>query len=118
MESGTALSTWAYRDSSEILKTVKKIANFASCPTQSTKSLINCLRKTDGYSLLFLSNIVGLLIRNAEIAWVPTNEPDIEGAFLTDSPENLMDQMQDLPFISGLTANEGVLFTSGKQAIN
>lgn len=115
MQSGSALSNWAYRDSSKIFQTVKKIANFVSCPTESTKSLMNCLRKIDANDLLFWSNIVGLFVRNAELAWVPTNEsPDSEETFLTDNPENLMEQMKDLPFISGVTENEGLFFISGK----
>ncbi|XP_043467863.1 uncharacterized protein LOC122502062 [Leptopilina heterotoma] len=113
LQSGTALSNWAYRDSSKIFQTVKKIANFVSCPTKSTKILMNCLRKTDANDLLFWSNIVGLFVRNAELAWVPTNEsPDSEETFLTDNPENLMEQMKDLPFISGVSKNEGLFFIS------
>lgn len=113
LQSGSALSNWAYRDSSKIFQTVKKIANFVSCPTESTKSLMNCLRKIDANDLLFWSNIVGLFVRNAELAWVPTNEsPDSEETFLTDNPENLMEQMKDLPFISGVTENEGLFFIS------
>lgn len=114
LHSGTALSSWAYRDRNEILKTVKKIAKFASCPTESTESLMNCLRKTDAQNLLFLSNIVGLIVRNAELAWVPTNELNNEDAFLTDNPENLMDQMKDMPFISGVAENEALFFTNCK----
>lgn len=118
MKSGTALPAWSYRDSREIYQTVKNLAKFVDCPTTSTKNLVNCLRNKDTETLLFWCDIVGVFIHVAELAWVPTNEPKNEpNAFLTDNPQNLLKEMKDLPFISGVLGNEAVFITNGKQAI-
>lgn len=62
------------------------------------------------------SLIFGTIARFAQLTWTPTDEPDDEGAFLTDSPQNLVkrNQMKDLPFISGVTSDEGLFLTSGE----
>ncbi|XP_051154450.1 uncharacterized protein LOC127277391 [Leptopilina boulardi] len=118
LQSGTALAGWAFRDKNDIFESVKKIAKYSMCPTKTTKSLINCLRETDANALLFWSNILGLVITIFQAPWVPTNEPNNKDAFLTDYPENLMNQMKDLPFISGVTENEGAFITNVFYAID
>ncbi|XP_043467862.1 juvenile hormone esterase-like [Leptopilina heterotoma] len=112
MQSGTALSAFAYRDRNEIFQSVKKMAQFAMCPTTNTQILMDCLRKVDGHYLLILSNLVGLMIRIAEFPWQPTNEPINDDAFLTENPQNLMHQMKDAPFICGVVGNEGAIITN------
>ncbi|XP_033228894.1 uncharacterized protein LOC117180506 [Belonocnema kinseyi] len=44
----------------------------------------------------------------------PTDEPDFEDAFLTDSPENLLQchQMKDFPYMSGVVVDEDLAITS------
>lgn len=51
-----------------------------------------------------------------EVIWGPTDEPDIEGAFLTDSPTNLLTdgKIRDLPWISGINREEGTFFIASK----
>lgn len=51
----------------------------------------------------------------ALVTWVPTVEPDIEGAFITEHPLQIIlsDKIQDLPNISGAVKNEGLILTSG-----
>lgn len=114
MESGNAITSFAYRDRNEIFKSVKKMAQFAMCPTTNTQILIDCLRKVDGHYLLFVSNLVGLIIRMAEFPWQPTNEPMNDDAFLTENPQNLIHQMKDAPFICGVAGNEAAIVTNCK----
>lgn len=47
------------------------------------------------------------------VTWVPTDEPDIEGAFLIETPLSriLRAEMLDLPNISGIVKDEGLLVT-------
>lgn len=66
-------------------------------------------------NLLFTSLAVDTFTRIGQLTWAPTDEIDSEDAFLTDSPKNLIkiNQIKDLPFISGFNTNEGLLITSG-----
>lgn len=52
------------------------------------------------------------------IAWTPTDEPNIEGAFLTENPANLVDKIRDMPFMIGGVANEGLFISSGEKNKN
>ena len=61
--------------------------------------------------------IFSTISRFAQLSWTPTDEPEADGAFLTDSPENLINknQMKDLPFMTGETSDEGLLITQCKK---
>ena len=62
------------------------------------------------------SSIFSTIARFAQLTWTPTDEPEADDAFLTDSPENLIDQnqMKDLPFMTGVVTDEGLLITDCK----
>ena len=59
------------------------------------------------------SSIFSTIARFAKLTWTPTDESEADGAFLTDSPENLIDQnkIKDLPFITGQVSDEGLVIT-------
>ena len=88
-----------------------------SCPTFNSKVIVECLRKKTLQELIDLRFLILYPITKlASLPWTPTNEPESEEAFLTDSPENLIkkNKMKDLPFISGNVGNEVKMFTEGK----
>lgn len=74
------------------------------------------MRRRSPATLLDTSSIFSTISRLAQLTWTPTDEPDSEDAFLTGKPENLVknNQMKDLPFMSGVVSDEGLLITRGK----
>ena len=84
------------------------------CPNRSTTSIINCLRKEGVKNLLRKGYIFGNFARFTQMTWTPTDEPEAEGAFLTDSPQNLMakGKMKNYPFVTGTVNDEGLLMTT------
>ncbi|XP_033228895.1 esterase FE4-like [Belonocnema kinseyi] len=115
IQSGPNLSPWAYQKRSNYVIFIRGIAALVFCPFFTSHSAVHCLRNKSVKSLIKTSAIFGTIARFAQLTWTPTDEPDDEGAFLTDSPQNLVkqNQMKDLPFISGVTSDEGLFVTSG-----
>lgn len=72
-----------------------------------------CLQNISVFDIIH-SNVFTGLQKLTGITWVPTNEPDIEDAFLTDIPLKMIfdGKIQDLPNISGGVKDEGLLVTT------
>lgn len=70
------------------------------CSTTSSTSLVTCLR---GLNSTVIMNVSALLSQ-----WMPTDEGDVEGAVLVDTPENLYvaGQARDVPLMAGVTRDE------------
>lgn len=83
------------------------------CPFNNSQILVNCLRKKNAEILLNTDSAFNTSLGFAPVKWVPTIEPDDKDAFLADSPKNLINknQMKDLPFMSGIVTDEGLLIT-------
>ncbi|XP_033228992.1 esterase FE4-like [Belonocnema kinseyi] len=114
IQSGSVLVPWGYQDCSQYKSHVKDLAFIHFCPTSNSTSIINCLRSKSIDELLdYRSIIVDNTKRFGQLIWTPTNEPESEDAFLTDSPENLIanNTMKDLPFITGSVGNEAEILT-------
>ncbi|XP_046751474.1 esterase E4-like [Diprion similis] len=112
-QSGSALATWAYRPSGPYADRAFDLGEYVGCSNTSTDSLIKCLRTVD------ISDIVNSYPKFSVsrsvpgVAWGPTDEPNIDGAVLTDSPQNLIlaGLAHDLPGISGVCQDDGIVDT-------
>lgn len=84
-----------------------------NCPYNNSKILVNCLRGKKAEVLLNTDSAFDTSLGFAPVKWTPTIEPDSKNAFLADSPKNLIhkNQMKDLPFMSGIVTDEGLLIT-------
>ena len=116
IQSGSPLGDWTFTKSSNILESAKKIAPIVSCAFNSSESFISCLRTKSVESLINATNILSESGDNSKISWLPTNEPEVDDAFLTDSPRNLINQnkMKDLPFMTGCVTDEALGSTASK----
>lgn len=94
-----------------------KIAEMVKCPFNNSKIFIKCLRRKSVGALLHTNGAFDSRLNFHPVKWLPVDEPKHKDAFLTDYPKNLIDnnKMKDLPFISGIVADEGLLFTDGKR---
>lgn len=77
--------------------------------------MIKCLRTKDPFELVNLTTYDALDF--PEILWLPTNEVKSQDAFLTDTPQNLINQnkLKDCPSISGAVLDEGLYIAGRKQ---
>lgn len=113
IQSGSSLSAWSCQNSIKFKEPVIKIAKMVGCPFNNSQILVNCLRKKNAEILLNTDSAFNTSLGFAPVKWVPTIEPDDKDAFLADSPKNLINknQMKDLPFMSGIVTDEGLLIT-------
>ncbi|KAF2899652.1 hypothetical protein ILUMI_06512 [Ignelater luminosus] len=107
-ESGNALSKWALalRNEGQIL--TKRLAQSFNCPTHTSYEIMECLKKIDAYDLinarnLFEWNIIPLL------RFRPVIEPNVEGAFLTEHPADIIKsgKAANVPFLVGFNSEDG-----------
>ncbi|XP_033228891.1 esterase FE4-like [Belonocnema kinseyi] len=112
-QSGSSLDPWAYQKRSYFEPFVHQLAFLVGCPAIFSETLVECLRTKKVDQLLSTSSVFGTIARFAQLTWTPTDEPESEDAFLTDSPENLIakNKVKDCPFITGNVVNEGFFIT-------
>lgn len=117
MQSGTALAIWAYQSRDVYASRAFELGGYVGCSKDTSASLISCLRDTNvsdilaAYPQFYVWQTVPLII------WSPTDEPDVEGALLADSPANIYaaSGIRDLPWIGGVDRDEGVVVTEGEK---
>ena len=117
MESGNAISPRSFQEHKEYSKYAWAVGELFNCPLSNSTVLIDCLRNLETYSLN-LNNLTCIFndIRVfVQFTWCPTDEPDIDGAFITDTPFNLIkkNKRKDIPAIRGMVKDEGLFFVDG-----
>ncbi|XP_043475409.1 esterase E4-like [Leptopilina heterotoma] len=119
-QSGNAFVPWTFQNKTYFASFVKKLGLFFGCITFNSEDLIKCLQTKSIDKLLSTSVTFSTIARFAKLTWTPTNEPESEDAFLTDTPENLIAQnkLREYPFISGNVINEGLMITELLYASN
>lgn len=74
--------------------------------------MVDCLREVSANDLVHTDNLFSPVARLNQMAWGPTNEPDVvEDAFIVQHPGLLVKQnkQKDLPFMAGSVKNEGLV---------
>lgn len=90
---------------------MNKLAEEVGCLQDDLELLVKCLRETNVEKLLMPVKYEHFDF--PLLFWSPTDEPESEDAFLTDSPKNIIRQnkMKDYPSIIGSNVDEGMLIT-------
>lgn len=115
LQSGTCLSPNALAVGPSYYEKGKKLAELLKCPTKDSHKMVDCLRKLSPADILKVSYRVFDDIERALYAtWRPTPEKPGPGAFLTDTPEDLIqkNKWKRGPLIIGSVKDEGTLFSS------
>ncbi|XP_046753940.1 juvenile hormone esterase-like [Diprion similis] len=112
-QSGSALSSWAHLPSASYASRAFQLGGFVGCDNETSSALIECLRTVNASDIVASASKFYVWESVPVVVWGPTDEPDIEGAVLTDSPKNLFAQheFRDLPWIAGIVRDEGILMT-------
>ncbi|XP_032784694.2 venom carboxylesterase-6 [Daphnia magna] len=113
-QSGSTRCPWAHTKS--IGAYTRILAEDVNCPTTNSKELLKCLRSKDVKEFLDSKKKMGMIagLGLLPIAFVPRVDAEREFPFLPDTPERLVanKQFNQVPFIGGLTENEGGLFAA------
>ncbi|KAK0094083.1 hypothetical protein PV326_011852 [Microctonus aethiopoides] len=113
-QSGSALCPWAFSYSKVYKNYAFELGKKFNCSTNSSEDLIDCLRKIDADDLIINKSVFSGVQQLTGVTWIPTDEPDIPGAFLTMHPVEsiLQNKILDLPNISGDVKDEGLVVTA------
>ncbi|XP_015598848.1 venom carboxylesterase-6 [Cephus cinctus] len=110
-QSGLANARWAYSLKNEAREHAEYIGQHFNCPTENSTVLVDCLRKKPAEELIEADPIFFVWSIDPLIKFPPVVEPDIEGAFLMEMPNDLLNsgKFADVPFMAGIMSKEGVL---------
>ncbi|XP_046608323.1 esterase E4-like isoform X1 [Neodiprion virginianus] len=112
-ESGSALSIRCFRPKTTYVRRATELAELLDCPTDSTTGLVDCLRNRDAKEIIGTKSSFYVWENFPDIIWGPTDEPDVDGAFLTENPVNLYaaGKIRDLPWMTGVVHDEGLILS-------
>ncbi|XP_017785446.1 PREDICTED: venom carboxylesterase-6-like [Nicrophorus vespilloides] len=110
-ESGTALCPWAFSPKNEGLINSKKLAKLFKCPTDSTKKMVECLRKVDARDIIAKDSDFMLWDKDPMIPFKPVIEPEHKGALITKHPIELIKSgdVANVSWMVGLNSDDGAL---------
>ncbi|KAF7269615.1 hypothetical protein GWI33_017341 [Rhynchophorus ferrugineus] len=113
--SGTSLCVWATAPKNENVQNSKKLAESLDCPVGDTNQMVECLRKHDANDIVKRDVVFMEWDFDPMIPFKPTVEPDVEGAFLTQHPIDVVREGKSapVPLIIGITSEDGALRGAG-----
>lgn len=76
--------------------------------------MIRCLQKVKAYDLLNYSPF-SIVHQYLQLQWSPTLEKNVTGALIVETPMEMLrtGQMLHVPWMTGLTGDEGLFVTTG-----
>ncbi|XP_030053234.1 cholinesterase-like isoform X1 [Microcaecilia unicolor] len=109
MGSGSANAKWASVTQKEARTRAVNLANLLECPTTDDTEIITCLQSKDPQEITKLQFSIPLDGIVLMIHFAPT----VDGDFLTDTPEKLLElgQFKSSEILAGVVRNEGTIFT-------
>ncbi|XP_076248299.1 venom carboxylesterase-6-like [Calliopsis andreniformis] len=111
LQSGLVTYGWGFRYDSSYYNKPKIVGILNLCPIINTYQLVDCLRRVKASNLVKSTKLAFSIVEQVlAILWGPTVEPDYKGAFITESPVNLIErnEMKESPLILGNCRNEGL----------
>lgn len=114
-QSGASIITLDFGSRSLAVNNAKRLSQFVNCPTNSSQSMVDCLNKIPA------SEIINQSLKFAEWGSDPVTpfkavvEPNIEGAFLTDLPTEIIKSgnFSQVPFMGGVVTADGAIESAG-----
>ncbi|XP_033231927.1 esterase FE4-like [Belonocnema kinseyi] len=112
MQGGDAISYRSFQERREYSKFSKAVGERFGCPFNNSRLLVNYLRNDKATRLYDSISVFNKTWQLLEMMCTPTNEPNIDGVFITDTPFNLLrgKSRKDYPFINGMTKDEELYF--------
>lgn len=115
-QSGSSLSSWAFRPQPEYATHSQKVGEYYNCTTGGSSKLMTCLRELTVPQLLNTTSLFGSFQSLLPYVWGPTSEPDGPDAILINTPKNILKKTKpnNHNWMTGIVRDEGLLITSGK----
>lgn len=117
-QSGVTLNPWALARKSR--EKAFKLGEILGCKTNDDKKLLEFLKKIEPKELVVASNKVYKLVEPNEhfigFSFVPTVEPDVEEAFISKHPDEILKSgdYNRVPYIIGANTLEGIIILKRK----
>lgn len=112
--SGTALCPWTFQE--QPLEKTRQLAAAVGCNQQSTKDLVDCLQNRPARQIVESVRMFRPWLFNPFSPFGLVVEKSGKNPFLPDFPYALLErgEVQDLPWITSVTAHEGLYPAAGK----
>lgn len=120
IQSGSAFSIRGYRPRNVYKERAFELAEYLGCRNEnsslSSRLLVDCLQQVNVKRIIETRPLFNVWKKYPDLVWGPTDEPEIDGAFITESPKRIYSngKVRDLPFIIGDVENGGLLVSGSK----
>ncbi|XP_011870237.1 PREDICTED: venom carboxylesterase-6-like isoform X2 [Vollenhovia emeryi] len=106
--SGTALDCWPQTENS--LEKAKKLSALMGCPTANTRDMIRCLRYRPAREIVQATSEFMTFFFNPFSPFGPVVEKFGDAPFIDKTPVEIINngEVQDVPWITGVTSEEGL----------
>ncbi|XP_029158905.1 venom carboxylesterase-6-like [Nylanderia fulva] len=106
--SGTTFNCWTKADNS--LEKTKKLSALMGCPTTSSRDMIKCLRYRPARTIVQATSKFMSFFYNPFIPYGPVPEKVGDRPFIDRTPIEIVNSgdVQDVPWITGVTSEEGL----------
>lgn len=117
-QSGVTLNPWAMARKSR--EKAFKLGELLGCKTNNDKELLEFLKKIEPKTLVVTSNKIYKLVEPNEhyigFSFVPTIEPDVEDAFISKHPNEILKNgdFNKVPLLIGANTLEGIIILKRK----
>lgn len=97
-----------------------RLGQHFGCPTNTSSEVVDCLRGIPALDIVDANSIFLIWNSSPNVVWGPTDEPDLEGAFITDLPANLIasGKIRDIPRLACVARDEGLVVGASKYERN
>ncbi|XP_012288440.1 esterase FE4 isoform X2 [Orussus abietinus] len=114
-QSGSALAPWAFHSKENIRNVSLELARLCNCyiERQNPETTMNCLRDTNLTCIVNMSTFYTVWDDNPWFVFGPTEELESDEAIITRHPLLQIQRglFRDIPWIIGITADEGLVKT-------
>ncbi|XP_025830931.1 venom carboxylesterase-6-like [Agrilus planipennis] len=114
-QSGNAFTSWSLSRHNETENNSRKLASLLNCPENPSTAMVECLRKIDSHTIIAQDEKLTIWDTDPMIPFKPVIEPNVEGAFLSEHPLDIIKsrRMADVPWITGINTGDGALRSAG-----
>lgn len=113
-QSGTVFNPWAFMKTKNAIKNYQKLIKHFNCTNDNKYDAINCLKNKKANDIIEADKLYRIWGFDPAVPFRPVIEMKHEGAFLTDEPEILLNNINSsiVPWLIGSVADEGCIKTS------
>ncbi|KAF2889060.1 hypothetical protein ILUMI_17113, partial [Ignelater luminosus] len=107
--SGASNSLWTIAPKGQAIRNTKRLGKLLNCTTNSTKDLVECLRKVKAFDIVKKDNAFMEFSYDPVVPFKPVIEPNLKSAFITKHPFDVIrsGEYLNVPLVFGITTDDG-----------